>query len=438
MRKDQIHWREAIIRAVQQGDPRAQEDLVGYHRQYPEDEAFFHCAQGAIARHERQWARADRHFNAALSLAPGFELVHRLRVDLALARGDLVAAATALEDARRLGCPSSICETLDATIQAEMLELRWERARARGDLKEAQASIEALLELEPDSHQLLANLGDILIELGQDEAAMPLLERAIALGTHPSVLALYGRLLLRRGALRAGAEYLERARNLGLSTGQDQEVYALLTDAGAMAARRVRELGKLLWDSDPEELERQRPWVSACIKAMLPQPLDSWASGEEKGAITALDWHQQRYTIRSLSPQILLVFDHHDQALPPAKGLISLQAQRLKLAHRTQDWKRCIDTWSIINTLDPQRPAPVWLADALWERGDWEQAQALYSCFDPKDQTATTCLRGGLAFLASSDRQQAKPWLEAAAQDQRCHAKASALLRKISREQKVG
>jgi DNA-binding CsgD family transcriptional regulator/tetratricopeptide (TPR) repeat protein len=194
-------------------------ELVRRHGMHRTHQSWLEGAVAAAWIKLGRWTEADAILDAALLRAPrGItrRMLHLLRAELQLARGDLAAAADSLADGRRAARG-------DQPFTGQMFELAARLALARRAYESARSNISrglAVLETLDDVHQAawLCRRG---IEAEADRA-----ERARARRDSADVEA----------ALAIAGGLLERARRL----------------AGLHAARSVAELGVLLLTSEAE------------------------------------------------------------------------------------------------------------------------------------------------------------------------------------------
>ncbi len=128
-------------------------------------------------RHD--WPAATRHFRRAAAAAPELAFVHSAYGCHLLARGEFEAADAALARARAL-------DPLYLHTRMHLVNLRIGQAR----LDDAQAELDAALDLAPDSLGLVGLAGVLALERGQPQAAIGHYRRACGLlPDHPGCIA---------------------------------------------------------------------------------------------------------------------------------------------------------------------------------------------------------------------------------------------------------
>ncbi|MDP2360210.1 MAG: tetratricopeptide repeat protein [bacterium] len=119
---------------------------------------------------------------------------------------------------------------------AELHLLRGNLAYELMDHEQALASYQASLAVRPDDPRAWLNLGQLHIILNHWAEAVPALERAVALGSPPTVLHLLGLSHLRQGRPEVAVQYLEKRLALGGDPVDLAQSRRLLEQALAMRA----------------------------------------------------------------------------------------------------------------------------------------------------------------------------------------------------------
>lgn len=142
-----------------------------------EDQPVAHALLGStLHQFEFDWASARRSFQRALELAPRQAFVHTAYGCALLARGDVVGAEHELKLARAL-------DPQYANARIHMANLRI----AQGRYDDAQAEIDAILDIAPDSLAGLGGAGLVSMLRGEPSTAVAFYQRACAIAPeHPN------------------------------------------------------------------------------------------------------------------------------------------------------------------------------------------------------------------------------------------------------------
>ncbi|MFO1313132.1 MAG: tetratricopeptide repeat protein [Burkholderiales bacterium] len=145
-----------------------------------EDQSLAHALLGAVTfQYEYDWPSARRSFRRAIELAPRQAFAHSAYGSALLARGDLVEAEHEIKLARSL-------DPQYANARMHMVNLRI----AQGRLGDAQAEVDALLDIAPRSLAALGGAGLLAMIRGESQAAIAFYERAcVEAPDHPNAYA---------------------------------------------------------------------------------------------------------------------------------------------------------------------------------------------------------------------------------------------------------
>ena len=234
--------------------------------------------RGALAARQGNFDLASQDLDLAASLAPDDQWITLMRGEIARARGDGLAAVELLTSIDAQALPDWAAVSLGGVY----FEL--------GQLDDARATYESLLQRDPDN--LPALLGLIDVELGAVgdtfeasaySRAEELLERVLFIDPdHPTSHALYGELLRRRGSTDEALDHFDSA----LAIHPDWS-YALASKGQVLLAMGDDEAGLRL-------LER----------AVVNEPLTAWVVDELARNLRSLDPANSERRMRKVQKKI--------------------------------------------------------------------------------------------------------------------------------------
>jgi TolB-like protein/Tfp pilus assembly protein PilF len=165
-----------------------------------------HCSLGLlIALHEWKWTEAEAHFRRALDLNPGYATAHHwLACDFLPIFGRFEEAMREIEIAVALDPLSPIISEGQAFLL--ILQRRYE---------EAEVLVRRMIDAKPSFFRAYATLGRVLMQMGRNNEAIEMLERATArVGDLPTILGALGQAYGRSGNFENARRMLTRLEEM--------------------------------------------------------------------------------------------------------------------------------------------------------------------------------------------------------------------------------
>ena len=223
---------------------------------------------GWVSLAQGSFADAAGYFDAALNLESEYGSALVGKADVLLALGDTSAALQAYENAFQAVPSLARVATVIEELRFQIVTVRLGEARtafSEGRLDDSSRAYREIVGVSPESSFLYVELGLVLIDLGQYEAALIELKRAQRLDPNDSTaILLEGQLLKNRGDLVGASEAYERALEV------DQ------TGAALAALERLTEMIRLAeLPSEYRDIAGKRQITRGEVAAVMGVNLDS-------------------------------------------------------------------------------------------------------------------------------------------------------------------